>query len=282
MKFIVIGSGGCVCTPKPLCRCSVCKEARKKGYPYARCGCSLYLEEIGLLIDTPEDISVALNNADIKSVNTITYSHCDPDHTLGMRVIEQLRLEWLDYYDNIQPQNPLKIIAHPEVMNDINAISSKYGPFFSYYQYMNLIEEQEIEKSFEQDDIKIVFVQVPKKKAVTVFAIESNHKKLIYAPCDCVPFPDEPILYDADILILGNTFIGDTLKDGKLIPPDHPLRKELHSFEDARNICRKIRAKRLIITHIEEAWGKSYDDYLALEKEYPDVRFAYDGLTIQL
>lgn len=282
MRFTIVGSGGCVCTPKPLCQCPVCREARTKGFPYSRCGCSLYLEDIGLLIDTPEDISIALNHADIKEVNAIAYSHCDPDHTLGMRVIEQLRLEWLDYYDNIKPQNPLKIMAHPQVMKDVNAISSKYGPFLAYYQYMNLIEEQEIEQCFEQNDIKISFVQVPKEKAVTVFVFESNHKKLIYAPCDCIPFPDEAILYDADVLILGNTFIGNTLKGGRYVPQNHPLRKELHSFEDAQNILRKINAKKLIITHIEETWGKSYDDYLKLEKGYPNIIFAYDGLSVKL
>jgi len=134
---------------------------------------------------------------------------------------------------------------------------------------MNLIEEQEIENYFEQDSIKITFVQVPKEQAVTVFVIESNHKKLIYAPCDCVPFPDEPILYDADVLILGNTFIGNTLKNGRCVTHDYPLRKELHSLEDAQDIFRRIRAKRLIITHVEEDWGKSYDDYLEIRKRIP-------------
>ncbi|QAT48347.1 MBL fold metallo-hydrolase [Caproiciproducens sp. NJN-50] len=282
MKFVVTGSGGCVCTPKPLCQCPVCREAREKGFPYARCGCSLYLEDIGLLFDTPEDISAALNHADIKEVNTIAYSHCDPDHTLGMRVIEQLRLEWLDYYDGVKPQNPLRIAASPDVMKDINAISSKYGSFFGYYQSMNLIAEQEIAGCFEQGGVKISFVKVPKEKAVTVFVIESDRKKLVYAPCDCLPFPDEPLLYDADVLILGNTFVGDTLKNGKQIAKDHPLREELYSFEDARSIREKIRAKRLVITHIEEAWGKSLDDYSALESRYPDVSFAYDGLTVTL
>ncbi len=66
MKFIILGSGGCVCTPKPLCQCNVCVEARKKGYPYKRCGCSLFLKDISLLVDTPEDIAIAINNADIK------------------------------------------------------------------------------------------------------------------------------------------------------------------------------------------------------------------------
>lgn len=33
MKFLITGSGGCVCTPKPLCQCSVCVEARKRVIP---------------------------------------------------------------------------------------------------------------------------------------------------------------------------------------------------------------------------------------------------------
>jgi phosphoribosyl 1,2-cyclic phosphate phosphodiesterase len=36
MKFTIIGSGGCVVLPKPLCKCRICKEAREKGKPYSR------------------------------------------------------------------------------------------------------------------------------------------------------------------------------------------------------------------------------------------------------
>lgn len=38
----------------------------------------------------------------------------------------------------------------------------------------------------------------------------------------------------------------------------------------------------MIVTHIEEDWGKSYDDYLELEKEYDGVKFAFDGMEIVL
>jgi len=95
MKIKIIGSGGCVSIPRPLCQCRICKEARIKGVPYARCGCSLYLEDLNLLIDTPEDINAALNHADVKAIDTILFSHADPDHTMGIRVIEQLKMDWL-------------------------------------------------------------------------------------------------------------------------------------------------------------------------------------------
>ncbi len=36
--------------------CRVCIEAQQKGFPYARTGCSLFVEDVNLLIDTPEDL----------------------------------------------------------------------------------------------------------------------------------------------------------------------------------------------------------------------------------
>ena len=282
MRFTIIGSGGCVCTPKPLCQCKVCVQARKKGYPYARCGCSLFLEDISLLVDTPEDIAIALNNADIRSINTIIYSHWDPDHTLGMRIMEQLRLEWLDYYENIKPDNPIVVYADTNVLQDLNGIRSKYGSIMDYYECMGLIKRQAVEKSIKIENIKISFLTVPQNKAVSIFVFESNGQKLIYAPCDCIPFPDDELLYNADILVIGNTFIGEVLKNGKVITDEHPLRKELHSFEDVLRIKETLNINRVVITHIEEDWGKTYDDYVALERKYQDIQFAFDGLKIFL
>ena len=282
MKFTIIGSGGCTCLPKPLCQCSICTQARTQGHPYARCGCSLYLEDIALIVDTPEDITTALNNANIQSVNAIMYSHWDPDHTLGMRIMEQLRLEWLDYYEDIKPDPPVMVYASTETMKDLNGIRSKYGSLLDYYEHMRLIQRCPTDEPVVIDNIKITMIPVPKQKAVSVFVFESAGKKLIYAPCDCVPFPDDDILYGADVLIIGNTFIGDTLKNGKVVTPGHPLRSLLHSFEDVLEIRERFDIGKLIVTHIEEDWGKSYDDYLALEKQYDNVQFAFDGLTINL
>jgi phosphoribosyl 1,2-cyclic phosphate phosphodiesterase len=283
MKFIIVGSGGCVSIPRPLCKCKVCVEARQKGIPYSRCGCSLYLEDVSLLIDTPEDINIALNNAEIYSLDYILYSHWDPDHTLGMRIIEQLRLEWLNFYENKKPNNPITIYASNGVMNDVNSIRSIHGSFMDYYEHMGLIKRINVEdKLAMKNNINITFIRVPKKKNVDIFLFEQNGKKLVYAPCDCKIFPENEILYNADILIIGNTFIGNVLKNGTIIHENHPLRQELHSVENIMEIKVKYKIKTVIITHIEEDWGKSYDEYKKLEKEYENIEFAYDGMKIEI
>jgi len=282
MKFIIVGSGGCVSIPRALCKCEVCVEARQKGVPYSRCGCSLYLKDVSLLIDTPEDINIALNNANIDSLDYILYSHRDPDHTQGMRIIEQLRLQWLDFYENKKPNNPIIIYASNGVMQDINGVRSIYGSFMDYYEHLGLIKRTTVENKIVLDKINITFIRVTKSKNVDIFLFEQNGKKLIYAPCDCKDFPENENLYNADILIIGNTFIGDVLKNGTIIHEKHPLRQELHSMENIMELKKKLNIKIVIITHIEEDWGKSFDEYKNLEKEYENILFAYDGMKIEL
>jgi phosphoribosyl 1,2-cyclic phosphate phosphodiesterase len=38
--------------------------------------------------------------------------------------------------------------------------------------------------------------------------------------------------------------------------------------------------KKIIVTHIDEIWGKSYGYYNELEKELDNILFAYDGMEI--
>lgn len=61
LKLKIIGSGGMSIIPSSFCKCKICEEARRKGGRYERLGPSLYIDDIKMLIDTPEDIAVACN-----------------------------------------------------------------------------------------------------------------------------------------------------------------------------------------------------------------------------
>lgn len=280
MKFKIIGSGGCVSLPKPLCNCKICNEARLKGKPYSRYGCSLFLEDINLLIDTPEDIVHAINYSNIKGIDTVLFSHVDPDHTLGFRVFEQLRLNWLEVSEGKECKTPINVYAMEHVMSDINSIQFKFGTYLEYYEKTrNLIKRDIINKPMYIEDIKISCIKV---NHATVFVFEENDKKVIYAPCDVKPFPNDEILKNAELLIIGNTVVGDILKGGFILKEDNTLRKELFSLDEIQNIKREYNIKNVIITHLEEDWGKSYDDYLELENKYSGIKFAYDGMEIDI
>jgi phosphoribosyl 1,2-cyclic phosphate phosphodiesterase len=166
-------------------------------------------------------------------------------------------------------------------METLNGIGIGYGAILDYYVKMGLANRRLITEPFNIGNIQISAVQVGKSKPVSVFMFESNGRKVIYAPCDCKPFPMEESMRDADLLIIGNTFVGDTLKNDRAIGADHPLRQELHSIEDVLEIKRKLSVNDVIVTHIEEDRGKSYDDYIALEDQY-GVKFAYDGMVVEV
>lgn len=281
MKFNIIGSGGCVSIPRPLCKCRVCEEARVKGAPYARCGCSLYVEDIHVLVDTPEDIVHALNRSNVEAIDYILFSHIDPDHTMGMRVIEQLRLDWLAASVGESCKNPIVVGALPNVLSDLGSQSTAYGSMLSYYSSLNLIAEKPIH-ALDISGIHIDLIPVDDKGNVTIFVFTEGEKRLIYAPCDVKPFPEHESFYEGDCLIIGNTIIGDVLKDGFLLEEGNSLRRELFAMEEILSIKEKYNIKRVIITHLEEDWGKSYDDYVALQKQYEGIEFAYDGMRIEI
>lgn len=281
MKIKIIGSGGCVSTPRPCCNCPVCVEAREKGFPYARTGCSLFIEDENILIDTPEDINYSLNNANIQNVECIMYSHCDPDHTMGMRVLEQLRMDWLKLSVGVPNSNPILVTSLPTIMDDIVNQRTKYGSVLKYYEYQNLATIKGAD-FYEKNDMKIDFVPINEEQTVTIFVITKDNKKVIYAPCDVKPFPNHPAFENADVLIIGNTVIGNTLKNGFVLTDDNPLRQELFTMDEILDIKAKFHIPKVIMTHIEEDWGKSYDDYKQLEKEYDGISFAFDGMEICL
>lgn len=280
MKFTVIGSGGCVALPKPLCQCSVCREAREKGRPYSRFGCSLYVHDLKLLVDTPEDIVQALNYADIQEVNYVLFSHMDPDHTLGMRVFEHMRLNWFQISEGKECTNPITVFAMPQVMSDLNSIRSKHGSYLDYYENIrNIIKRNTVADFINLNDIKLTFV---KAGSATVFVFEQGEKKIIYAPCDVKPFPINDIFKNADIMIIGNTIVAEVLKGGYILKDGSSLKNELFSMNEIEQLKNKYNIEKVVITHLEEDWGKSYDDYLQMEKQYKGITFAYDGMNVEV
>jgi len=278
-----LGSGGSTTIPRPGCECRVCSEARVKGIPYSRSGPSMFIDDINLLFDTPEEIALQLNRERINEIDYIFYTHWHPDHTFGMRIVERMYKFWLDtFVRRNKPRNKVKVCALGEVMEDLKSMGYRGGSFFTYYERSGLIEPTELKegKDFKIRNIMITPFEVQTTYNVsTVFLIQENNKRVVYAPCDVKPFPETHKLKNLDLLIIGSFHLDGPLKEGIVIPLDNPLRVELFSPRELQQFARKLNARRIIVTHIEEEWGKTYDEYKQLEKEY-NLEFAYDGMRM--
>ncbi|MPN53356.1 hypothetical protein SDC9_201020 [bioreactor metagenome] len=53
-------------------------------------------------------------------------------------------------------------------------------------------------------------------------------------------------------------------------------------MEEIEELKKKYSIKKVIMTHLGEDWGKSYEDYLKLEKQYENIKFAYDGMKVEI
>lgn len=274
MKLKILGSGGMFPIPNPFCKCPICEEARRKRGRYQRLGPSLYIEDIQMLIDTPEDIAIACDRQGISEIRYLSISHKDPDHTRGMRIVEPLG------YDCIADKGtPIPFIALPEVVEDINAWN---GDGLIYYEeVLNCIS---IHRT-NYVKIKNIEVNLVNNKThrgnMTFYVISSSGKKAIYACCDVKPFVPNDLYFDADILILGLVSDDGILRDGTYLE-DAPFRGDVFTMAELFEIKHMYRIKQIVVTHIDEYWGKSYAYYQQLQEKLDGISFAYDGMEITL
>ncbi len=260
--------------PNPFCKCPICEEARIKRGRYERLGPSLYIEDIKMLIDTPEDIAVACDRQGITDIQYLSISHKDPDHTRGMRIVEPLG------YDCITDKGtPIPFIALPEVIDDINAWN---GDGLHYYE--DILQCITLNKTnhFQIGPIELHLVNNKTHRGnMTFYVITEGTKKVIYACCDVKPFIPNELYYDADILIIGLVSDNGILKDGSTLE-SAPFKDDMFTLDEIIEIRRTYRIHRIIVTHIDEYWAKSYAYYQQLEKTLDNISFAYDGMEIIL
>ncbi|MBU1973822.1 MAG: hypothetical protein KKH52_00330, partial [Nanoarchaeota archaeon] len=225
----------------------------------------------------------------IKKIENIFYTHWHPDHTEGMRVVEEITTEWSNKhpFKLLNHGKPIKIYAPNEVIKQVINIKSPLGSYFDYFESQNFVKiydlEFNTEKSFKNIKITPIKNNCNKKIVSTSYLIKENDKKIVYMPCDLKPFEDHDFLQDCDLFIVGSPFI-ESDRGIKKIPVNHPLKNELFSMNEIIDLIEKYHIKKTVIVHIEEMWGLSYDDYAELERKYLkyNIIFSYDGLIIKI
>ena len=280
MKWTILGSGGCMVIPKPLCQCRVCREARKRGIPYARTGPSAFLHDINLLIDTPAEIASQLNHSSIRHIDHLIFTHLDPDHVEGFRVVEQITLDFRTW--RAYPQKQICLLL-PEQLNDrLRGIRSQYGSVVDFYRESDFIQLLLFQDNIQIGDVHITAIPIDRGSQIAfVYVFQKLRRKVVYAPCDIKPFPEHrDEVQQADLLIIQPGIFEDGLKHGFRYPSDHISRKTLYTFEQTLDLATRIHAKKVLFVHLEEYWNRSYDDYRVLESSDQRVCFAYDGMQL--
>jgi phosphoribosyl 1,2-cyclic phosphate phosphodiesterase len=282
MKWTILGSGGCMVIPKPLCQCEICQEARNKGIPYSRSGPASFFHDIDLLIDTPGDIIAQLNHNSINTIKYLTFTHLDPDHIEGFRVVEQITLDfrrWRSY-----PEKQIKLILPEPLIEPLRNLNSQYGSYLDFYISRGFIKLIPFNNKTKINDIQLTAIAVDRGIQTSfVYVFEKDGKKIIYAPCDIKPFPeDRAEVKDPDIFIIQPGIFETKLKHNFEYPDDHISRKTLYTFEQTMKLAIRLNSKKTVFIHLEEYWNRNYDDYCALESKFENIQFAYDGIKFDI
>jgi len=275
LKLTVIGSGGMSIIPSSFCKCKLCEEARQKGGRYERLGPSLYIDDIKMLIDTPEDIAVACNRQNISEVKHLSVSHHDPDHVKGIRIVEKIGIDFIS-----GKRSPVSFYALPEVIEDINRTNLDCLKY--YGEVLGCISLHET-SHIKIDNFEIDLINNNNGRNISFYVIreqeENAEKKVIYACCNPKPFTHNDMYVDADLLII-SMVSDDGVLNGGIKLEDTPFKDDIFTLDEVINIKNYYRIKKVIVTHIDEMWGKSYGYYRELEQKLDRIYFAYDGMEI--
>jgi len=266
--------------PKPLCQCRICKEARQKGVPYARAGPSAFLHGINLRIDTPAALAMLLNRSHIRRVNYLLFTHLDPDHVEGLRVVEQIALDFRTW--RAYPKKQICLLLPEQIRERIKEIRSQYGPVIDFYRESGFVRIKSFRDDIRIGDVHITSIPVDRgSQSSFVYVFEKSGRKVVYAPCDIKPFPEHRNeVQRADLLIIQPGIFEEELKHGFKYPADHISRTTLYTFDQTLELAKNLQAKKVLFVHMEEYWNRSYDDYRTLESKDGKIRFAYDGMQL--
>lgn len=268
--------------PKPLCQCHVCREARRKGPPYERTGPAAFLYDINLLIDTPAEIALQLNRTPINKIDYLLFTHLDPDHIEGFRVVEQIAVDFRTW--KAYPEKQICLILPELLMERLKNVQTAYGPQVTYYENQGYIRCISFEKEIEIDGVKIVALPVDRGDQVSyVYVFEKAGRKMVYASCDIKPFPEgRKEVQHANLLLIQPGIFEEGLKHRFHYPADHISRDTLYTFEETVALSRRIEAEQILFIHLEEYWNRSHIDYFTLQYDFDNVRFAYDGMRLSV
>ncbi len=280
MEIVFLGTAGAETTPKVGCLCPVCQEARHKGGRFVRNGPSLLLTGASVLFDTPEDVDKSLEREGIHEVSHLVYTHWHPDHTAGRRVLEQLNMDWL----NPKARRITHVWLPTWVRDDFR---KRHGleDNLEYFERSGIARIHEVGEGerFQLDGLSVCPFRMA-QPGLTAYVLERASRRLVFALDDAKDWKPSTEFLEPDLLVLETGWFERDPKGRVIVPPGHSIRNEEASFEETLGIIDRINPRKAILTHIEQLWARSYEDYLELEKKHKSykLQFAYDGLRIKI
>ncbi|NOZ27679.1 MAG: hypothetical protein GXP39_06450 [Chloroflexi bacterium] len=285
MRVEILGSGGAITTPRPSCQCRVCAEAREKGIPYSRSGPSVFVHGPDVLIDTPEEIKDQLNRARIGHITAVFYSHWHPDHTMGRRLFETRNMDFRGWP---QRSRCTDVYLPPKVAEDFQTRLGlkEHFEFMARHGTVQLHVWPDDEwLHFGGWDVRHVALAAD---YVYAFLFQRGETRVLIAMDELIGWEPPGWLRGVDLAVLpAGVFEFNPFTGERQCPADHPLLRVEATYRQTLDMVEALSPRRVVLSHIEEPDGLTYDDLCELERRLRaergwDVRFAYDGMVLEV
>lgn len=284
MRLEVLGSGGALPTPRPGCDCDICVEARAKGPPYSRTGPSYFLHGPDVLVDTPEDSVLQLNRAGIEEIAACFYSHWHPDHTMGRRVWETRNSDFRGWPPEAKRIRTTTVYLPQQVGVDFQSSlgHADHFAFMAEHGWIRVIELRDGE-AVELGGWTFRPFRLA-EDYVYAFLVEDGGRRVLLAPDETNGWEPPEEVREVDLAVIPMGICEhDPLSGERRIHPEHPLLRLEVTFEETLAIAEALAARRVVLSHVEEMDGLSYDDLRDLERRLDGrVEFAYDGMVLHV
>ncbi|MFH0978023.1 MAG: MBL fold metallo-hydrolase [Candidatus Woesearchaeota archaeon] len=212
----------------------------------------------------------------MNSLKHVILTHWHPDHTLGLRILEQYNF---DFVNKVSLHEPVMVYISRDQFDMFKKLSC--GGFLDFYEKKGIIKLVFIEpnKKITIGKISIEPILIEFTKGF-YFVISEGKKKVVYAPCEYHHLEVDVTTRNVDVFIAHNLFWEDRSISPRKVPPS-----DEDSFEQMLNHAKEMNARRIVITHIEETFKLNHDELNAvLRKKFPgyNVEAGYDSMKIIL
>ncbi len=283
MRIEFLGTGGAGTTPRPLCECPICVEARTRGVPYSRSGPSVFVHGPDLLIDTPEEIKVELNRSQVTRIAAVTYSHWHPDHTAGRRVLEEINIDWRVWPR--APRSTTDVYLPAQVAADFREHGIR-----DHFEYMQAaLGTVAVHELAGGEDFRLGETTVRPfplaEDFVYAFLLEGAGQRVLIAPDELHGWSPAEDVTGVDVAVLPMGIAEfHPLSGERLIHEDHRMLRLEATFEETLEIVKQLDAGRVYLTHVEEMDQLGHDELREVEKRLEAdgfrISFAHDTLIV--
>jgi len=210
------------------------------------------------------------------------FSHLDPDHIEGFRVVEQIAIDYRTW--KAYPEKQIRLVLPKLLLDRLRKVYTVYGSQVEYFEEKGFIKCASFDEKIKIGDVKITALPVNRQNQISfIYVFEKQGRKMVYAPCDIKPFPENrEEVQTADLLLIQPGIFEDGLKNQFVYPKEHISRTTLYTIDETIALSKRINARRVMFIHLEEYWNRSHTDYFSMQYDYDNVQFAYDGMRIKI